>query len=235
MKNNKGFSLIELIVSIAIMSIVLVIATTMMTNASRFFERQSAEVELQNEAQIVTNYLSEAFMEATAMECTAESFTESGGLLKMSGAMTIVLYGTKTDDTGAVSVDGKGEQRVIYLTPNADGMTYSLYMVSFDSEDAIPSSSTYTAPGYLISDNVSTVVISIPYATVEDSNAEPLPDGSIPTINCVTNPIKPKVEFVLTHTLATSNFELEANCRNLLDKITITDASGTKEYEAYNR
>lgn len=232
MKNNKGFSLIELIVSIAIMSIVMVIATTMMTNASKFFERQTAEVELQNEAQIVTNYLSEALMEATAMECTAESFTESGGLLKMTGAMTIVLYGTKTDDAGVVSVDGKGELRVLHLTPNADGTTYSLYMVSFDSEDAIPDASTYTAPGFLITDNINSVVITIPYATVD---GEALPDGTIPTVNCVMNPIKPKVEFVLTHTLATSNFQLEANCRNLLDKITITDSSGTNEYEAYNR
>ena len=35
--NNKGISLIEMIVSIGVMSILMVLATTMLTNAARFF------------------------------------------------------------------------------------------------------------------------------------------------------------------------------------------------------
>ena len=66
--DNRGISLIELMVSVAIMSIVMLIATGMLTNASRFFEKQAAQVELQNEAQVITNYLSESVMEASGME-----------------------------------------------------------------------------------------------------------------------------------------------------------------------
>lgn len=236
MKNNKGFSLIELITSVAIMSIVMLIATTMMSNASRYFERQSAEVELQNEAQIVTNYLSEAFMEATTMECKAESFTESGGILQLTGNMTIVLHKTKTDALGNVSADGKGEQRILYLEENPVTEGYSLYMVSFDSEDAIPSPSTYKTPGYLLTDSISGVYITIPYSEIEDEDGEPDADGNLPMEACLTNPLKVRILFTLQHSIAVSHFEMEVNCRNMIEKVTVTDSSGTVyEYDVYNR
>lgn len=229
--NNKGFSLIELIVSVALMSIIMIIATGMLTSAARYFEKQSAMVELQNEAQLVTNYLSEAIMEASAMEITTDA----------AGNGTYKLYKT----------DSKGNQRIMYF----DQATTSLYMVTF-KDNLEPGSASYADTGFLVSDEVQSMTLSFDYG-VETSPeeiagaSEEAEDGGVgvtpgepaepgdpeePTVYVVRNPLKVKIVFEIVHGKASSEFEISASCRNTLDEVVVNNADGTSvTYKAYNR
>lgn len=225
--NNKGVSLIELLVSVAIMSIVMLIATAMLTNASRFFEKQSAQVELQNEAQVITNYLTESIMEASGMEFV---ITNSG-----TGAGVYRLYGTETDPTsGTAILTGKGDQRVLYY----DADTFSLYMVSFNATDAIPDPSTYASIGFLISDEIRYFSMDVNKGEVTDPNepTETDADGNPIVELGVRNPITCNIKFTLAHNKVSSDFELTADCRNHLSEVSIEkDGNPAEVYKAYDR
>lgn len=221
--NNKGFSLVEMIVSVAVMSLIMIIATTMISNASRYFEKQAAMVELQNEAQLVTNYLSEAIMEATDMEFIYDSSTGSG---------VYKLYKT----------DSKGNQRIMYY----DNATTSLYMVTF-KDNAEPVPEAYSDIGFLVSDEVQGIHVTFDcgYSTSPEeipTNADGTPvtptaaDGTPITPELVVkNPLKVKIVFQIAHNGVSGEFEISANCRNTLDDIVITADGVTTTYKAYSR
>ncbi len=65
--NNRGFSLIELIVAMAIAGVVSILIASLMTNSSKWFSTESTKSILQNELQDVTEQLNTAFMEATGI------------------------------------------------------------------------------------------------------------------------------------------------------------------------
>lgn len=217
MKNNKGVSLIELIVAIGIMSIVMLIITAMLANATRFFEKQSSQVELQNEAQVVTNYITEAIMEANGMEFDK----------------TIGAYKLFTTDATTGKATGKGEKRILYY----DSATTSLYVVVFDVANDIPDVSSYSRTGYLISNQVDAFTINFAQADVQDDSTteDPSTGATVAPEKGVINPVKVEVEFRLRHNIAAADFEITADCRNHLDKVSIIDASGTTEFKAYDR
>lgn len=58
-KRNKGFSLVELIVAIGILAVISTIVAFMMTSSSRNYSKMSVETQLQSEAQLVANAISE--------------------------------------------------------------------------------------------------------------------------------------------------------------------------------
>lgn len=64
-RNNKGFSLIEIIIAIAIVSIVSVAIVLAMTSSSRVYSRSSVEAQMQSEAQLVANAVSEIGIDAS--------------------------------------------------------------------------------------------------------------------------------------------------------------------------
>ena len=63
MKNNKGFSLVEMLISVAILAIIMVEIFTMMSNSSTLFRNGSYEVELQAEAQRVISQLEDLMID----------------------------------------------------------------------------------------------------------------------------------------------------------------------------
>ncbi len=65
MMKNKGYSLAELLISIAIFSFVMVGIITIMSNTMQAYNISSTDAELQEEAQIVGNQLEEYLCEAT--------------------------------------------------------------------------------------------------------------------------------------------------------------------------
>lgn len=66
--DNKGMSLVELIISMAVTAIILSIIIMIISVASNSFRRTSNEVNLQMEAQIAINQLSTLIMEASDIE-----------------------------------------------------------------------------------------------------------------------------------------------------------------------
>lgn len=67
-KNNKGMTLIELIISMAISAIILSMIIMIISSASKSFRRTNDEVNLQLEAQTTINQLSNLAMEASKIE-----------------------------------------------------------------------------------------------------------------------------------------------------------------------
>ncbi len=221
--DNRGISLIELMVSVAIMSIVMLIATGMLTNASRFFEKQAAQVELQNEAQVITNYLSESVMEASGMEFEITDTSTGAGVYR--------LYGV---DAVTGDLTGKGDQRVLYY----DAAATSLYMVSFSATDAIPDPTTYASIGYLISDDIRYFYMDVDKGAVTDPNETTATEADgTPVVELgVRNPITCSIKFTLAHNSASADFELTADCRNRLSEVLITkNGDPTEVYKAYDR
>ena len=61
--NNAGFSLVELLIAMAILGVIAVIIYTMMTSSSRFYEKASADADIQMEAQLVANTISDLIID----------------------------------------------------------------------------------------------------------------------------------------------------------------------------
>lgn len=63
-KANKGFSMLELIIAIGIMGVIVLVVGIMMTTSSSTYNRLSADAQLQSEAQIVANSISNLAIDA---------------------------------------------------------------------------------------------------------------------------------------------------------------------------
>ena len=72
--NKKGYTLVELLVSIAIFSVVSIGVVSIMSNSMNAYKSSTLETELQEEAQIVSNQLEELLCDAHAISTTTEGF-----------------------------------------------------------------------------------------------------------------------------------------------------------------
>lgn len=61
--DNAGFSLVELLVVMAILGVIAVIIYTLMTSSSRFYQRASSDADIQMEAQLVANTISDLIID----------------------------------------------------------------------------------------------------------------------------------------------------------------------------
>lgn len=202
--NNKGMTLVEVMVGVFLTALVMSIATAMMISSSRNFERQSAQIDIQNESQVVTNYLSEAFMEATAYEEVSDG--------------TIVAIRLYDDEKS------ENSRLVIY-----DAANTSLYVASFSAASAGPTSlpdvsavAGYMVEEYRISDHIRDFAV-----TIEKSEIDPpeTPDPADPDPASgqyyIRNPFNAYITYTLFKEKATREFELYATCRNRLEYLRI--------------
>lgn len=54
--NNQGFSLVELLVALAISGIVIVMISLLIVNSSNLFNNENKNIDLQNEFQVVDGF-----------------------------------------------------------------------------------------------------------------------------------------------------------------------------------
>lgn len=80
--NNQGFSLVELLVALAISGIVIVMISLLIVNSSNLFNNENKNIDLQNEFQVVDGFLSETLMEAKTID-----IVDNG-----DGDQTLTLY-----------------------------------------------------------------------------------------------------------------------------------------------
>lgn len=71
-KDNKGTSLVELVIALMISSIVILMIIFFLNSTSKYFRRTNDDVNLQMEAQTIINQLSNLIMEAEYMEAEGE-------------------------------------------------------------------------------------------------------------------------------------------------------------------
>ena len=71
--NNKGFTLTEVLVALAVSSVVITIVIAFISQGSRFYKTQSNTINLQNELQETSNVITDALQEATFLSITSDS------------------------------------------------------------------------------------------------------------------------------------------------------------------
>ena len=152
-KDNRGTSLIELIIALAISSIIILMILFFINNASKSFRKTNNDVNLQMEAQIILNHLSNLAMEATHMEAYPDISDEKRFIFKYKDDeyYTIIfkdtyLYQVATDDLT------KAKQPSIYnkeqhflaefvqdlnITPNEKSVTIDLTLSLGDDTERI--------------------------------------------------------------------------------------------------
>lgn len=90
MKRNEGLSLVELLVSIAILSIVMVIALSFMTTGSRSFTKGNADSTVQKEAELTVNQIEDMIIDING----GVSMTDDADKTEM------IMYHTEDDGSG---------------------------------------------------------------------------------------------------------------------------------------
>jgi len=86
--NNKGFSLVELIVALAIFAIAGVAVFGFMVNSSRLYQRSNVDVKLQYEQQLAVNQIRDMVVESDK------------GIYFDSASKTLALYGARKTEGG---------------------------------------------------------------------------------------------------------------------------------------
>lgn len=105
-RKNKGFTIIELITAIGIMAVLSVAVIMFMSSSSKTYSRLSVESQLQSEAQLVANMITELAIDSyDAVDETAENFGYSSGKGKILVLDSLVdgdkkqyIVGLKTDE-----------------------------------------------------------------------------------------------------------------------------------------
>ena len=72
-KSNKGYTLVELLLSIAVFSIVMVAILTIMSNTLGAYSKANLDVAVQEDAQLVANQLEEIITDAQSIAGNATS------------------------------------------------------------------------------------------------------------------------------------------------------------------
>ncbi len=90
MRNNKGITLVEVLVTVAILSIVIVTASTFMTTSSRSFARESADSDVQSEAELAVNQIEDLIIDVNG----GVSMTDD------TDNMELLVYHAEDDSSG---------------------------------------------------------------------------------------------------------------------------------------
>ncbi|MBP3470521.1 MAG: prepilin-type N-terminal cleavage/methylation domain-containing protein [Lachnospiraceae bacterium] len=121
MKNNKGYTLVELLISLALLAIIMLEIFGVMQNSSKLYSNGTYEVELQTEAQQVIQQLNELMIDANHSISANYNPTTSSNDITISNNDAIytialskadpadeygMLYYTKQDLSGGTSTPG---------------------------------------------------------------------------------------------------------------------------------
>lgn len=113
-RNQKGFSLVELLCAVAILSIVVTSVGTSMVVSARSYQRSNTELDLQQKAQITANLLTNLIIDANDIISPPVDGTHSTELIIEKGGInyrifldgTSLKYTTNTDsETGILAED----------------------------------------------------------------------------------------------------------------------------------
>lgn len=159
-KDNRGITLIELIIAVAISTIVVGAATFLLSTAQKNYSSASASVDLQSEAQILMEQMGTWIMEGNRVEVNA-----AGDKLTV---YQIPRKVTTTRPTGAETLKTDTSKRVFWISNKLKGKKM-LYMKKFDGIADPDSDTTDVVDADAILDNcIGEYVTS--FSAVEDTS-----------------------------------------------------------------
>ena len=202
MNKNSGFSLIELLVTIAISSIVILMISFILVQGTTLFKDENEVIDIQGELQIVRNEISETLMGAKSVI-----------IVKVSNG-DIVIYTGEVDESNNKLANEPQKEGDTSLVTTERIITY------LKEENAIYISSTFdsaTSEGNMISDCVTSFSISLDEkCKKEDENKD----------EYYVNPLSVDVAIELTKGGHSSNVDMNVRVRNILKNVmecTTTD------------
>lgn len=118
MEKNKGFTLVEILIALAILSVVLATVTSVMLTGSKQFTKGSADASMQNQAQLVVNQIEDMVIDT------------NGGVdyVDNTGERELILYNA-SDVSGLVEYT----KEVVKWTAADKQLTYSKWNVIYDT------------------------------------------------------------------------------------------------------
>lgn len=151
--NNKGFTLIELIISVAILTIIATACFAFLVTSSRTYASVSAGVNLQTKSQLAMNHIREYIVDSTTLAYFADAAADSSG-----NATPATLY-------------------LLNAIYGADGITVEKYVAHVFS--LVGSDIMYSERGVTVttSTDSTTNVITTTYAIAVATTAELLTDS----------------------------------------------------------
>ena len=146
-RNNKGFSLVELLIAIAVSSIVLSALVTLIVQAVRSYSKQTALAQVQSDADISLNQISKNILEANEIQLVKTTndgksdiefyfkieHEETSGAAGGTGGGNKILYYTDNDDSDPTKVN----KSVVCDNVEAFNVQIKADNFTFDSDDKI--------------------------------------------------------------------------------------------------
>lgn len=114
MKRDKGYSLVELVLTLAIFSVVMLSIIMMMRTATVSYRNGLFESRAQEEAQYVANYISDAIIDVTKIDTTGNPYTFTGS----DGSAFTIEY---NNTNGTINVKGKELTNFVKVEQDEDG------------------------------------------------------------------------------------------------------------------
>lgn len=192
--NNKGFTLIEVLVALAVSSVVITIVIAFISQGSRFYKTQSNTINLQNELQETSNVITDALQEATYLKIASYN----NALSVYTGSYKIVagkkLFINEKGSSRYILRDGSG----IYIYDKADMQ----YITDKDK------------PGYRYSNNIEAITVSI-----NDKCKTKVGDSKV-----ITQPVMLDVYIKVTHNDTSRFENKTITLRNKISSLEINGA-----------
>lgn len=229
--NNKGFSLIEVVVVVAISSFVLLMGFGLITNSSRMYNREDSIIDMQTEVQMITSNLTEAFMEATKLE------------INNGSDRTLVDLGNyAVDASGNLSFpDKNGYCRRIFFSQNNNFLgliANSTYITEDAARLENELSTDETLRGYMLSECVKSFRVEIDSRCRAELTRLNRTDPANPveeTFIGYVNPLIVKVTYTLTSSAYDDDLTISIKLRNSLKEVYIDGSRYTVVDKAVTR
>ena len=157
MRENKGMSLVEVLITVAILAIVIVTAGAFMTTSSRSFAKGSADSDVQDEAELAVNQIEDLIIDV------------NGGVdMNDDAAKTeLVLY--HAEDTNGTTVYKK---RTVTLDKGSGNMQCSEWNMLYDSAaDDYVEDGAAVYENQLLADNVTNFEVDLSDTVIEKGAA----------------------------------------------------------------
>ncbi|MBQ5918416.1 MAG: prepilin-type N-terminal cleavage/methylation domain-containing protein [Lachnospiraceae bacterium] len=183
---NKGFSLIELIVALAVGSIVLLMVGVMLVRGTSMFRTENDEVNMRNDYQIIRNQIDQVLMEAKMLT------------IEKQGNYLIIYTGQINPDTREFTTTSKTTERIITYDSNND----TLYISGTYAD--------HVSEGNVISTMVEDFDISL-----DESSKRTVDGGGTEEIYYV-NPLKINISLSIANKKSTVDYDYTLSLRNRL-------------------
>ena len=212
-KHNKGFSLIEVLVALAITGIVATLVMTVITLSTKFFRKQTTTLDVQNQLQEASNKINDMLIEATSIT------------MYNSGNAIVYYNGTDSyDEDGNYVTEDKITPKYLvwFRTGDHEGCLYLMdrsYFLSAASVDTIASED---YEGYLLTDLCTSLSISI------DSSCYALTESGSTDYTTVTQPLILNMSLKLTDGEESKYDSKTVTLRNTLNSISLSGTVNLK-------